>query len=89
MPGSFFGGGEYRIKQNASRPVPFEEVKAFRSEVMVFIEGGGFLVGDKYQSGMYDGRKLVDMQDVILVNINYRWGKLVYFNSINFDLLFI
>lgn len=43
---------------------------------MVFIEGGGFLVGDKYQEGIYDGRKLVDMQDVLLVNINYRCGKL-------------
>ena len=29
-------------------------------------------VGDKYQSGIYDGRKLVEKQNVILVNINYR-----------------
>jgi len=48
--------------------------------VMVFIEGGGFLVGDKYQSGIYDGRKLVEKQNVILVNINYRLGVLGFLN---------
>ena len=34
-------------------------------------------MGDKYQQGIYDGRKLVDKQNVVLVNINYRpdrWG---------------
>lgn len=31
-------------------------------------------VGDKYQQGIYDGRKLVDKQDVVLVSINYRCG---------------
>ena len=33
-------------------------------------------VGDKYQQGIYDGRKLVDKQNVVLVNVNYRPGEL-------------
>ncbi|CAJ1384855.1 unnamed protein product, partial [Effrenium voratum] len=44
--------------------------------VMVFIFGGGFLVGDKYQQGIYDGRKLARSQNVIIVSINYRLGVL-------------
>eukprot|EP00913_Durusdinium_trenchii_P012262 g11514.t1 len=43
---------------------------------VVKVPGGGFLVGDKYQQGIYDGRKLVDKQDVVLVSINYRLGVL-------------
>lgn len=62
LPGS--GSSPLRLRSNASLPV------------MVFIEGGGFLVGDKYQQGIYDGRKLVDKQNVVLVNINYRLGVL-------------
>eukprot|EP00435_Cladocopium_sp_Y103_P025722 s2922_g6.t1 len=63
LPGSS-GPSPLRLRSNASLPV------------MVFIEGGGFLVGDKYQQGIYDGRKLVDKQNVVLVNINYRLGVL-------------
>ncbi|CAE7870884.1 ACHE, partial [Symbiodinium sp. KB8] len=42
--------------------------------VMVFIEGGGFLVGDKYQQGIYDARKLAQKQNIIVVSVNYRLG---------------
>ena len=29
-------------------------------------------VGDKYQQGIYDGRKLARMQNIIVVSVNYR-----------------
>jgi len=43
-------------------------------------------VGDKYQQGIYDGRKLVDKQNVVLVNINYRphpWLQVLMFHGFN------
>jgi para-nitrobenzyl esterase len=51
--------------------------------VMVWIHGGGFLVGSA-TTPMYDGASLSRNGDVVVVNINYRLGALgfLYFNDI-------
>ncbi|MBL1076215.1 carboxylesterase/lipase family protein [Nocardia sp. 2] len=43
--------------------------------VMVWIHGGAYCLGTAAQA-IYDGRKLVETGDVILVSINYRLGSL-------------
>jgi para-nitrobenzyl esterase len=51
--------------------------------VMFWIHGGGFLVGSG-SAPMYDGAKLAQNGDVVVVTINYRLGALgfLYFNDI-------
>jgi para-nitrobenzyl esterase len=46
-----------------------------RRPVMVWIHGGGFVIGSGAQS-IYDGTPLVRRGDVVLVTINYRLGPL-------------
>jgi para-nitrobenzyl esterase len=54
-----------------------------RRPVMVWIHGGGFLVGSG-AAEMYDGARLSHSGDVVVVTINYRLGALgfLYFNDI-------
>jgi para-nitrobenzyl esterase len=54
--------------------------------VMVWIHGGGFLVGSG-TSPLYDGANLSKNGDVVVVNVNYRLGALgfLYFNDIKGD----
>jgi len=40
--------------------------------VMFWIYGGGFVVGDSYEFGTYDGSHRVSDYPVIMVNVNYR-----------------
>jgi len=58
----------------SSAASPFRLAVESGLPVMVFIEGGGFLVGDKYQQGIYDARKLAQKQNIIVVSVNYRLG---------------
>eukprot|EP00823_Brevimastigomonas_motovehiculus_P003782 TRINITY_DN235_c0_g1_i1.p1 TRINITY_DN235_c0_g1~~TRINITY_DN235_c0_g1_i1.p1 ORF type:complete len:556 (-),score=94.72 TRINITY_DN235_c0_g1_i1:278-1945(-) len=44
--------------------------------VMVWIYGGGFQFGDKYEFSLYDGRNMTFKRDVIVVAMNYRVGPL-------------
>eukprot|EP00931_Biecheleriopsis_adriatica_P066515 TRINITY_DN4085_c0_g1_i1.p1 TRINITY_DN4085_c0_g1~~TRINITY_DN4085_c0_g1_i1.p1 ORF type:complete len:623 (+),score=77.82 TRINITY_DN4085_c0_g1_i1:69-1937(+) len=44
--------------------------------VMVWIYGGGFVVGDNYELGLYDGQHLCEQHGVVLVAMNYRLGNL-------------
>ena len=48
-----------------------------RRPVVVWIHGGGFLVGAG-STGVYDGRHLARRGDVVVVTINYRLGALGY-----------
>jgi para-nitrobenzyl esterase len=45
--------------------------------VMVFIHGGGFVVGSSKES-LYNGASIAKYGDVVLVNLNYRLGLLGY-----------
>ena len=40
--------------------------------VMFFIYGGGFVFGDSYEFGFYDGKHIAKQHNVILVAANYR-----------------
>jgi len=40
--------------------------------VMVWMYGGGYKIGDKYEFGFYDGENLAKDHDVIVVGMNYR-----------------
>jgi para-nitrobenzyl esterase len=48
-----------------------------RRPVLVWIHGGGFMVGSG-STGIYDGRDLARRSDVVVVTINYRLGALGY-----------
>lgn len=48
--------------------------------VMFFIFGGGFIRGDLYLNGLYDGRKLALKHNVIVVTVNYRLGVLGFYS---------
>jgi para-nitrobenzyl esterase len=48
-----------------------------RRPVMVWIHGGGFMVGSG-STPVYDGRDLARRGDLVVVNINYRLGALGY-----------
>ena len=48
-----------------------------RKPVMVFIHGGGFVVGNSKER-LYDGVYLAKTGDVVVVNLNYRLGLLGY-----------
>jgi para-nitrobenzyl esterase len=48
-----------------------------RRPVMVFIHGGGFIVGSS-SSPLYDGGKLAALGDHVVVSFNYRLGALGY-----------
>jgi para-nitrobenzyl esterase len=48
-----------------------------RKPVMVFIHGGGFVVGNSKER-LYDGVSLAKAGDVVVVNMNYRLGLLGY-----------
>ncbi len=50
---------------------------AARRPVLVWIHGGGFMVGAG-STGVYDGRDLARRGDVVVVTINYRLGALGY-----------
>ncbi len=59
---------------------------------MVFIFGGGFLVGDSQGSrlldvdlDLYDGQQIADRGNVIVVTFNYRVGSLGFLSSGNAD----
>src|SRR5678816_744908 len=41
--------------------------------VMVFLYGGGYVVGDA-AFDLYDGTRLVEAGDVVIVTVNYRLG---------------
>lgn len=42
--------------------------------VLVWFFGGGFLIGDGFEYGLYDGEKFSHSQNVIIVTFNYRVG---------------
>lgn len=42
--------------------------------VMFWIYGGGWVLGDKYEFGVYDVKHLLKQQDIIIVSVNYRLG---------------
>jgi para-nitrobenzyl esterase len=46
-----------------------------KKAVMVFIHGGGFVVGGSKEQ-LYDGKTLATFGDVVIVNLNYRLGLL-------------
>ena len=46
--------------------------------VMYWLYGGGFIFGDSYEFGWYDGKNFVKRSDVIIVAPNYRVGPLGY-----------
>lgn len=48
-----------------------------KKAVMVFIHGGGFVVGSSKEP-LYDGAAIVKFGDVVYVNMNYRMGLLGY-----------
>ncbi|MCP5042675.1 MAG: carboxylesterase/lipase family protein [bacterium] len=48
-----------------------------RRPVMVWIHGGGFMVGSG-STGIYDGHDLARRTDVVVVSLNYRLGPLGY-----------
>lgn len=50
-----------------------------RRPVMVWIHGGGFTIGAGSQ-GVYEGRSLAQLGDVVVVTINYRLGTLGFVN---------
>ncbi len=54
--------------------------------VMVYIFGGGFLLGDSQGSSfldnyLYDGQEIADRGNVIVVTFNYRVGSLGFLSS--------
>ncbi|MDG3011790.1 carboxylesterase/lipase family protein [Rhodococcus sp. D2-41] len=51
--------------------------------VMVFIHGGGYLLGTSALS-VYGGQKLVERGDVVYVSLNYRLGPLGYLDLTDF-----
>ncbi len=59
------------LKLNIWAPATTGEKKP----VMVFIHGGGFVVGASKEQ-LYDGKALVKFGDVVIVNLNYRLGLL-------------
>ncbi|KNC53709.1 carboxylesterase [Thecamonas trahens ATCC 50062] len=42
------------------------------TQVMVFIHGGGYVIGNDYHKGLYDGAHLAAKHGVIVVAMNYR-----------------
>lgn len=50
-----------------------------KKAVMVFIHGGGFVVGSS-KSGLYHGDEITQNGDVVFVSMNYRLGLLGYFD---------
>ena len=44
--------------------------------VMLWIHGGGFDSGNSWYFGMYDGTRLAEQYDVVVVSTNYRLGTL-------------
>jgi para-nitrobenzyl esterase len=50
-----------------------------RRPVMVYIHGGAFIIGSG-RWGWYEGRRLVERGDVVLVTINYRLGVFGFLN---------
>ncbi|XP_045187891.2 neuroligin-4, Y-linked-like [Mercenaria mercenaria] len=57
---------------------PLTASKGNRKPVMIYIHGGGFIVGF---SDLYDGSILSAYGDVILVSMNYRLGPLGFFHT--------
>jgi len=51
-------------RERLTRPLP----------VMFWIYGGGFVLGDSWEVGAYDGSYIVSNRDVIIVTHNYRLG---------------
>ena len=47
--------------------------------VMFWMYGGGYVLGDGYQLGLYDGAYLASTKNVIIVTINYRLGPFGFF----------
>jgi para-nitrobenzyl esterase len=60
---------------NIWSPVSSGQKKA----VMVFIHGGGFIVGSS-KTHLYDGSEFAKNGDVVFVNLNYRMGLFGYFD---------
>lgn len=52
------------VPPNATGPLP----------VMFWIYGGGYILGDSHELGLYDARHLVSKRNVVLVSVNYRLG---------------
>lgn len=49
--------------------------------VYVWVYGGGYVFGDKYEFGMYDPHSLMDGQEMIIVAMNYRLGVLGFLGN--------
>eukprot|EP00756_Hemistasia_phaeocysticola_P019267 Hpha_TRINITY_DN15648_c1_g4::TRINITY_DN15648_c1_g4_i1::g.99704::m.99704 len=72
--GGFFFGEEDCLHLNVFRPRDIR--KDEKLPVMVWIYGGGFVIGDSVELGNYNAKNLSRTQRVIVVSINYRLGSL-------------
>eukprot|EP01065_Artemidia_motanka_P041787 TRINITY_DN5460_c0_g1_i1.p1 TRINITY_DN5460_c0_g1~~TRINITY_DN5460_c0_g1_i1.p1 ORF type:complete len:605 (+),score=153.69 TRINITY_DN5460_c0_g1_i1:52-1815(+) len=74
LVGNQYFGHEDCLYLNVFRPSGTTEQD--KLPVMVWFYGGGFVMGDSYELGWYDGKHLADTQNVVVVTLNYRLGAL-------------
>lgn len=60
--------------------VPQSQDKSERKTILIFIHGGGFMVGSSNMK-VYDGALLAEYGDIIVATINYRVGGLGFFTG--------
>lgn len=77
--GKLFVGSEDCLYLDVYVPEGAGEAGSDPLPVMAWLFGGGFVFGDKYEFGFYDGVNVASKHNVILVNINYRLGPFGYF----------